>query len=173
MMLKYVDKRVDEKLAEGGGGGGNEELQAKVDELEAKIAELEAGGGSEEPQILFQAFRRSGETTGILSFEEVTINLGDGFQNDHFAAPVDGYYQFSYSGVSGLDASIETEIYVKVNGNPLWAIFDSNNAEHCNQMATTFYLQLAAGDLVQLETSDACYCRQNCPLSFAGKFLYS
>ena len=66
-----------------------------------------------------------------MTFDQVDINIGDGFDGSSgiFRAPLSGIYRMSFSGQSAAYIIDYTQIMVYKNGYPIFFITDGNEAE--------------------------------------------
>ena len=132
------------------------------------------------PKIIFNAQKTDGGDafTGQIIFNEVTLNVGNGMNNDGFVAPIAGFYQFSFSAMGGLDKfGINTSASVDKNGRYQFDIADSNNDESSdgNNISYNWIWKLNKGDKVSFRASyQASYLRAvtHSPVNFNGQLVF-
>ena len=101
-------------------------------------------------------------------------------KSDGFVAPVDGFYKFSFSTMSGIN-KFGLFTYVRVYKNTSWefSIGDSNEGEKSdgNSLSHDWIWKLNMGDKVSLKAEDTsgrkCYLRADtdCPVNFNGQLV--
>ena len=119
--------------------------------------------------------------TGKIIFNELTLNEGNGMKSDGFVAPVNGFYKFSFSAMSGYQ-KYGLYTYVRVYKTESWefSIGDSNEGEQSdgNNMSHTWIWKLSMGDKVSFLVHSVkgeyeCYLRADTyhPVNFNGHLL--
>ena len=132
--------------------------------------------------MIFNALKTDGGAAfaGKIVFNELTLNEGNGMTSDGFVAPVNGYYKFSFSAMSGLKKwGLFTYVKVYKNESGKFSIGDSNEGEKSdgNSLSHDWIWKLNMGDKVSLKAEDTsgrkCYLRADtdCPVNFNGHLL--
>ena len=99
--------------------------------------------------------------------------------SDGFVAPVNGYYKFSFSAMSGYEKwGLFTSVWVYKNESWKFAIADSNEGPKSdgNNMSHDWIWKLSIGDKVSFEVYDSKgenYLRADtiCPVNFNGQLV--
>ena len=131
--------------------------------------------------MIFNALKTDGGDTftGKVIFNEFTLNEGNGMKSDGFVAPVNGYYKFSFSAMSGYGTK-GLFTYVKVHKNESWefSIGDSNDGPQSdgNNMSHDWIWKLNIGDKISFRVHSEvgeCYLRagERNPVNFNGHLL--
>ena len=127
--------------------------------------------------MIFNALKSDGgyAFTGKVVFNKLTLNEGNGMKSDGFVAPVNGYYKFSFSAMSGMEKKgLFTYVKVYKNESRKFEIGDSNEGEKSdgNNMSHDWIWKLSTGDKVSLTVSDG-YLRAgtDCLLNFNGQLV--
>ena len=117
-----------------------------------------------------------GNVIGYLTFDQVDINIGDGFDGSSgiFRAPLSGIYRMSFSGQSAAYIIDYTQIMVYKNGYPIFFITDGNEAEKAdgNNVSYTWIMTLVEGDELKLKSVNYLYANIYIPLTFAGELIH-
>ena len=131
--------------------------------------------------MIFNALKTDGGDTftGKVIFNELTLNEGNGMKSDGFVAPVNGYYKFSFSAMSGYEKwGLYT--YVRVYKNESWefSIGDSNDGPQSdgNNMSHDWIWKLNIGDKISFRVHSEVgewYLRagERNPVNFNGHLL--
>ena len=108
---------------------------------------------SPEPaQILFSVYSNSGniESGHYIDFDYTWINNGNHFSlsNGEFTAPIDGNYEFSFSGHNYPNGHYN---YIKVlkNENEVQG-FETYDASYITNISSTWIIELKTGDKIRL-----------------------
>ena len=132
-------------------------------------------------KVIFNAKKTEGlegftKVTGDLTFDQVDINIGDGFDGSSgiFKAPLSGIYRMSFSGQSAAYIIDYTQIMVYKNGYPIFFITDGNEAEKAdgNNVSYTWIMTLVEGDELKLKSVNYLYANIYIPLTFAGELIH-
>ena len=132
--------------------------------------------------MIFNALKTNGGKafTGKIVFNELTLNEGNGMKSDGFVAPVNGFYKFSFSAMSGLKKwGLITNVWVYKNESWKFAISDSNNGKWSdgNNISHDWIWKLSIGDKVSFkvkETGAETYLRADAtnPVNFNGQLVF-
>ena len=129
-------------------------------------------------KVIFNAKKTKGysDVTGDLTFDQVDINIGNGFDGSSgiFKAPVSGIYKISFSGQSSFGRFDNTYIWVVKNGDEILKIWDSNDAEKAdvNNVSYTWIMRLVKGDKLKLNSMNYLYAGFYSPLTFTGELIH-
>ena len=128
-------------------------------------------------KVIFSAQVTTGyAVTGDLIFDRVDINIGDGFDGSSgiFTVPVSGIYKMSFSGQSANVRFDITSIRVYKNGDQMFNILDSNDAEKVgtNNVSYTWIMRLVKGDKLKLESVNYLYADNYARLTFTGELIH-
>ena len=136
--------------------------------------------------MIFNALKTDGGAAfaGKIVFNELTLNEGNGMTSDGFVAPVNGYYKFSFSAMSGLKKwGLFTYVKVYKNESGKFSIGDSNEGEKSdgNSLSHDWIWKLNMGDKVSFSVQPVkdigddyeCYLRadSDCPVNFNGQLV--
>ena len=131
------------------------------------------------PKIIFNAEKTDGEFafTGLITFNRVTLNVGNAMSSDGFVAPIAGHYKLSFSAVGGWEKhGINTYVWVSKNGSRAFRISDSNDGSgsHGNNISHDWIWKLNKGDKVTLRVVSDSYLRAqpSVPLNFNGELVF-
>ena len=130
-------------------------------------------------KVIFNAQKTEGGNgvKGYLTFDQVDINISDGFDGSSgiFKVPVTGIYKMSFSGQSTSYGKIDiTAIRVYKNGSIMFYIWDSNAAEkaYANNVSYTWIMRLVKGDELKLNSVNYLYAGTYEPLTFTGELIH-
>ena len=167
-----------------------EDKDQKIVQLDSQIARLERSFNNQfdtlKPKVIFEARKLDSGSpyfNGNIRFDEISLNIGGGMNLNHFKAPFDGYYRFSFSGTSqSHETGTETTVRVKKNGMSALSIHDGNNAYYAdgNNMAFTWIWSLTGGETVSFyaepkdwqEYTSGLSSTKSRPLIFIGELVY-
>ena len=167
-----------------------EDKDRKIVQMDSQIARLERSFNNQfdtlKPKVIFEARKLDSGSpyfNGNITFDEISLNIGGGMNLNHFKAPFDGYYRFSFSGTSqSHDTGTETTVRVKRNGISALSIHDGNNAFYAdgNNMAFTWIWSLTEGETVSFyaepkdwqEYISGLSSTKSRPLIFIGELVY-
>ena len=134
-----------------------------------------------ETKVIFSAVKtRTGNSwgnfKGPITFDNLAINLGEGFdaRSGIFTVPTSGTYRFSFSAQSALGKNQFTEVYVKKNGENVLKIWDSNEAEKAdaNNISYTWMMNLSENDKINLDSVNYLWAHSENPVTFTGELIY-
>ena len=130
-----------------------------------------------ETKVIFSAVRtRRGNFWGAINYDILTINLGEGFDagSGIFKVPTSGTYRFSFSAISGLFEYEGTVVGVKKNGEIIFVIRDSNEAEKAdaNNISYTWMMNLSENDRINLYSREFLWASSNSPVTFTGELIH-
>ena len=128
-------------------------------------------------KVIFNAQKtEEGNAGGYLTFDQVDINIGDGFDGSSgiFRAPLSGIYRMSFSGQSAAYIIDYTQIMVYKNGYPIFFITDGNEAEKAdgNNVSYTWIMRLVKGDELKLASVHGLFANSYEPLTFTGELIH-
>ena len=128
-------------------------------------------------KVIFSAVRtRSGNFQGTITYDSLTINLGEGFDatSGIFIVPTSGTYRFSFSAQSALSKNTQTIVRVKKNGENVFYIRDLNNAEKAdaNNISYTWMMNLSKNDRINLDSVEDLYASSTSPVTFMGELIH-
>ena len=108
------------------------------------------------PKIIFNSEKTDGGNafTGKITFNQITLNVGNAMSPDGFVAPIAGHYKMSFSAMGGLGKyGINTYVKVSKNGSFAFWIGDSNNGKWSdgNNLSYDWIWKLNKGDKVTFE----------------------
>ena len=117
---------------------------------------------------------------GNLTFDQVDINIGEGFDGEVFAVAISGIYKMTFSGISGFNQfelymADFTSIIVKKNNQDMFYIFDGNEngkGEDQNNISYTWMLELIKGDEVKLWSDNYVFVSTISSLTFTGELIH-
>ena len=127
--------------------------------------------------MIFNAQKTKGysDITGDLTFDQVDINIGNGFDGSSgiFKVPVSGIYHLSFSGQSANKNTV-TAIYVYKNGLPMFRIYDTNEVENSNahNVSYTWMMTLVQGDELKLNSHHYLLANSDERLTFTGELIH-
>ena len=130
-------------------------------------------------KVIFNAKKTEGnnDVGGFLTFDQVDINIGEGFDGEVFAVPVSGIYKMTFSGTSSFEKkshTLRTMIFVQKNGANMFCMFDntSGNATGKN-ISYTWMMKLVQGDKLKLFSAGSyLYADSLFPLTFTGELIH-
>jgi len=148
----------------------------QISQLTNKVNELEA---LQVPKIIFNAKKTDGghAFNGKITFNQITLNVGNGMTSDGFVAPIAGHYKMSFSAMGGIHKyGINTYVEVYKNGSvELW-IGHRNNAKENdgNNISYDWIWKLNKGDKVTFRVPSTSYlrARSDVPLNFNGELVF-
>ena len=123
-------------------------------------------------KVIFNAQKtEEGNAGGYLTFDQVDINIGDGFDGRIFKVPVSGIYKMSFSGQFFIEF---TSIRVYKNGSYMFDIYDGNEAEKAdvNNVSYTWVMRLVKGDALKLYSFNHLHAESYAPLTFTGELIH-
>ena len=131
-------------------------------------------------KVIFNAKITKGDTygnlRGDLTFQQVDINIGNGFEGSSgiFKVPVSGIYKMSFSGQSAYFYIDSTPIVVSKNGYVMFFIYDGNEAEKAdeNNVSYTWIMRLVKGDELELNSENYLHASGSEPLTFTGELIH-
>ena len=132
-------------------------------------------------KVIFNAKKTEGlegftKVTGDLTFDQVDINISDGFDGSSgiFKVPVTGIYKIHFSGNSAYQTIDFTQIRVYKNGSIMFTIFDGNEAVLAdeNNVSYTWIMRLVKGDKLKLHSEYYLYASWWDPLTFTGELIH-
>ena len=133
-------------------------------------------------KVIFNAKKTEGlegftKVTGDLTFDQVDINIGDGFDGSSgiFKVPVSGIYKMSFSGQSAHNRNIDyTNIAVYKNASLMFNIYDSNEPEQAdgNNVSYTWIMRLVKGEDLKLYSYNYLNTGKYEPLTFTGELIH-
>ena len=132
-------------------------------------------------KVIFNAQKtRNNVASGYLTFNQVEINIGDGFNQSSgvFTAPIGGIYKMSFSGITGVaENSGSTSGWVNVHKNELsmFGIYDLDNTygEETyvgRNLAYTWMMKLIKGDKLKLNSYNI-HAEDLTPVTFTGELI--
>ena len=126
--------------------------------------------------MIFNALKTNGGLafSGKVIFNELTLNEGNGMKSDGFVAPVDGYYKFSFSAMSGYEKwGLFTYVQVYMNESWIFSIGDSNDGKRSdgNNMSHDWIWKLSIGDKVSLTVRNYLRAQKTFPVNFNGQLV--
>ena len=131
------------------------------------------------PKIIFNAEKTDGEFafTGLITFNRVTLNVGNAMSSDGFVAPIAGHYKMSFSAMGGIGKyGINTYVKVSKNGSLAFWIGDRNNAKESdgNNISHDWIWMLNKGDKVTFRVVSDSYLRAqpSVPLNLNGELVF-
>ena len=128
--------------------------------------------------MIFNAKKtEAGHAQGVLTFDQVDINIGDGFDGSSgiFKVPVSGIYKMSFSGQSAHNRNIDyTNIAVYKNASLMFNIYDSNEPEQAdgNNVSYTWIMRLVKGEDLKLYSYNYLNTGKYEPLTFTGELIH-
>ena len=129
-------------------------------------------------KVIFNAQKTEGgnDVIGYLTFNQVDINIGDGFDGSSgiFKVPVTGIYTMSFSGQSAYDRIDSSGIHIYKNGSEMFRIVDGNTAAYGaeNNVSYTWIMRLVKGDELKLNSWHYLYANTYEPLTFTGELIH-
>jgi len=129
--------------------------------------------------VLFNAEKTNGGLAfnGKITFNQITLNVGNAMSSDGFVAPIAGHYKMSFSAHGGVGKhGINT--YVGVYKNRSWAFWigDSNNGKENdgNSISYDWIWKLNKGDKVTFRVPSNSYLRADsrAPVNFNGELVF-
>ena len=127
-------------------------------------------------KVIFEGKKTSnGDFTDYITYEE-EVSIGEGFDasTGTFTTPMDGLYQFSFSGRSSSTTDV-TFIRVYKNGDEVGIrISDRNTAGHGNNIAFIWLMELSRNDQIRLkiDSDDLVYAQSSFPVIWTGQLLH-
>uniref|UniRef100_A0A4W3I1L4 C1q domain-containing protein n=2 Tax=Callorhinchus milii TaxID=7868 RepID=A0A4W3I1L4_CALMI len=125
----------------------------------------------ESPAAFFVGLSNSSEINGILKFDQIFLNYGDGYlpKDGHFRAPQAGVYVFALTVEFAPGPGL---VSLMVDGNHTVTVQNSRKKHH-NVSSTGGYaiLKLHKGQLVWLEVKEGAAILRNPPETTFGGFL--
>ena len=121
--------------------------------------------------------------TGDITFNKITLNIGNGMKSTGFVAPYSGHYRFSLSAMTGY-SRFGTYNYVKVflNGVEQFAIGDSNEDRQSdgNNLSYVWHMKVQKSQSVTLSIIDASFLNAGgpgspygvVPITFTGELVH-
>ena len=129
--------------------------------------------------VLFNAEKTNGGNAfnGKITFNQITLNVGNAMSSDGFVAPIAGHYKMSFSAMGGYEKyGINTYVRVYKNGSWEFSIGDSNNGKWSdgNNISHDWIWKLNKGDKVTFEVSSTSYlrARSDYPVNFNGELVF-
>ena len=127
--------------------------------------------------MIFNAQKTKGANfKGTLTFDQVDINIGDGFDGSSgiFKVPVTGTYKMNFSGQSGRNEINYTFILFYKNGSVMFEISDVDTAENAKgkNVSYTWIMTLVKGDELKLESVNYLCVFSDEPLTFSGELIH-
>ena len=115
------------------------------------------GVGEVKSSPVYFYVQRNGSWTGNMTtipFEIERVNIGGAMNGSSgvFTAPTSGVYQFSFSGVGGINGSILVSLYL--NGNNVTASSYAAPEPSSHTASLSSILNLEAGDEIQLRLKE-------------------
>ena len=132
-------------------------------------------------KVIFSAVRtRTGNSwgnfKGPITFDNLAINLGEGFDatSGIFTVPTSGTYRFSFSAQSAYRKYGVTTVWVIKNGMEVFYIYDGNDAENgdANNISYTWMMNLSKNDRINLDSRNYLYARSYEPVTFTGELIH-
>jgi len=152
------------------------QLANMVNQLANTVNELQA---LQVPKIIFNSEKTDGGLAfnGKITFNQITLNVGNAMTSDGFVAPIAGHYKMSFSAMGGYKKyGIDTFVWVHKNGSSAFWIGDSNNGKWSdgNNISYDWIWNLNKGDKVTFEVPSAYYlrARSDHPLNFNGELVF-
>ena len=126
--------------------------------------------------MIFNALKTNGGSkfTGKIIFNESTLNEGNGMKSDGFVAPVNGYYKFSFSAMSGTEKKgLFTYVKVYKNESRKFYFGDTNDGPQSdgNNMSHDWIWKLSIGDKVSLTVRNYLRAQKTFPVNFNGQLV--
>merc|ERR1719222_911407 len=148
----------------------------KIRQLTNSVNELQA---LQVPKIIFNSEKTDGGNafTGKITFNQITLNVGNAMSSDGFVAPIAGHYKMSFSAMGGIHKyGINTWVGVYKNGSWEFSIADGNNAKESdgNNISHDWIWKLNKGDKVTFEVHSTSYLRATSvfPVNFNGELVF-
>ena len=120
--------------------------------------------------------RRGINFQGPITYDSLTINLGEGFDatSGIFTVPTSGTYRFSFSAQSASGIFDWTSVHVKKNGDTIFNIYDSNDAKNgdANNISYTWMMNLSENDRINLLSITQLYADSDNPVTFTGELIH-
>ena len=126
-------------------------------------------------KVIFEGRRSAhGDFTNYITYdEEVSIEEGFDASTGTFTTPMDGLYQFSFSGRSGSKKDA-TWIRIHKNGNVRGIISDANTEGYKNNIAFIWLMELSRNDQIRLkiDSDDLLIASTSFPVIWTGQLLH-
>ena len=130
-------------------------------------------------KVIFNAKKTEGnnDVGGFLTFDQVDINIGEGFDGEVFAVPVSGIYKMTFSGTSAFEKKSQdyrTVILVQKNGANMFCMFDNTSGNTTGKnISYTWMMKLVQGDKLKLFSAGSyLYADSLFPLTFTGELIH-
>ena len=132
-------------------------------------------------KVIFNALRHGkngegdNEITQFLTFDQVDINVGYGFDGSTgvFKVPISGIYKMSFSGANAYGQNYE---YIMVYKNGQFyhgRLLYQTDQRNQNIISYNWMMRLRKGDEVQLYENYKQYASDNTPLIFTGELIHN
>jgi hypothetical protein len=114
-------------------------------------------------------------TYGALIFNEIQLNIGNGFSQETgiFTVPMTGTYRFTFSSESALTNTYDfTSIKILKNEVIYSYIVDGNNGDNLDRMSHVWVMFLNASDAIHLSVNiNGIYTSYNRETTFSGELV--
>ena len=126
-------------------------------------------------KVIFEGRKTSGgDFANYITYDEA-VSIGEGFDasTGTFTTPMDGLYQFTFSGRSGYEKDV-TYIRVYKNGSETVVISDRNEADHGNNVTFIWHMELSKNDKIRIkiDSDDLLFAGDTSPIIWTGQLLH-
>ena len=129
--------------------------------------------------VLFNAEKMDGGDAfnGKITFNRITLNVGNAMSSDGFVAPIAGHYKMSFSAQGGFGKyGIYTWVHIHKNGSFAFSFGDSNKDKDSegDNISYDWIMKLNKDDKVTFEVYSKYYlCATSyVPVNFNGELVF-
>jgi len=175
--ISQLKQRFEESIASKGTEIGQlkQRFEESIASKDTEISQLKQRLNVLDTKVIFGAVRtRIGNFRGPITYDNLVINLGEGFDigSGMFVVPTSGTYRLSVSAQTGSGKYDISVVYVLKNGSHIFSIGDGNKKDDMNNVSYTWLMKLSKNDKINLSSGNHLYTDSSNPVTFTGELIY-